>query len=160
MTVDTDKLLRTLLDAEFEFIVIGGIAALAHGAATPTNDLDVAAPLTPQNLERLLGALMPFRPCHATRPDLGVIWQTAAELARSRLLLIDTDIGRLDVLGTVEPVGGFDALETVEMELVEDRKVRVLALDQLIAVKAYLRRPKDKIVEAELRAIREIQSER
>jgi hypothetical protein len=88
--------------------------------------------------------------------DLGVVWQTADELAQFRLLLFETELGRLDVLGTVEPLGSFDQLEAVEMELVQDRWVRVLALDQLIEVKAHLRRPKDKVVEAELRAIREL----
>lgn len=154
MTTETEKLLNILLDSSVQFVVIGGIAALAHGASTPTQDLDIAAPLTPENLQRLLEALSPYHPKHATRPDLGVIWQTADELSRFRLLLIDTDIGRLDVLGTVAPLGGFEALKTVELELVEGRAVRVLELDQLIEVKAHLNRPKDKIVEAELRAIR------
>src|SRR5262245_49410963 len=50
---DTEQLLQALLDAEFEFVVIGGTAALAHGVTTPTQDLDVAAPLTEDNLRRL-----------------------------------------------------------------------------------------------------------
>jgi hypothetical protein len=71
--------------------------------------------------------------------------------------LLETNIGRLDVLASVEPLGGFDELETVEMELMPGRQVPVLSLDQLIEVKAHLHRPKDKVVEAELRAIRERQ---
>jgi predicted nucleotidyltransferase len=151
---DSEQLLRALLDAGLEFVVIGGAAALAHGALTPTRDLDVAAPLTEDNLRRLMQALAPFHPHYATRPDLGVVWHTPAELTKFRLLLLDTDIGRLDVLGNVEPIGGFESLESVELQLVPGRPVRVLSLDQLIAVKAHLRRPKDKIVEAELRSIR------
>jgi hypothetical protein len=151
---DSKRLLRALLDASLEFIVIGGAAALAHGALTPTKDLDVAAPLTEDNLRRLMQALAPFHPRHATRPDLGVVWQTPAELTKFRLLLLDTDIGRLDVLGNVEPIGSFEALETVELPLLPERSVPVLSLDQLIDVKAHLQRPKDKIVEAELRSIR------
>jgi hypothetical protein len=154
MDVESRRLLAALLDAGFEFIVIGGAAALAHGVLTPTRDLDVAAPLTEDNLARLLTALMPFRPRHATRPDLGVVWQSAAELTKFRLLLLDTDIGRLDVLGTVEPLGGFRDIQAVEMQLLPARPVRVISLDQLIEIKAHLRRPKDKIVEAELRSIR------
>ncbi|KIG16259.1 hypothetical protein DB30_04719 [Enhygromyxa salina] len=134
--------------------MIGGAAALAHGALTPTRDLDVVAPLTEANLTRLLDAIMPLRPHHATRPDLGVVWQSAAELTKFRLLLLDTDIGRLDVLGTVEPLGGFEDIDAIEMELLPGQPVQVLSLDQLIEVKAHLQRPKDKIVEAELRSIR------
>ena len=155
MTTDTERLLTVLLDAKVEFVVIGGIAALAHGAITPTFDLDIAAPLTEPNIERILHAVLPFSPHHATRPDLGVIWQSPAELTRFRLLLLQTDIGRLDVLGQVEPLGHFSDLETVALELVPGRQVRVLSLEQLIEVKAHLRRPKDKIVERELRTIRD-----
>ncbi len=154
MEADTPRLLQALLDAGVEFVVIGGTAALAHGAMTPTKDLDVAAPLTEDTLGRLLNALAPFHPRHATRPDLGVVWQSPAELTKFRLLLLDTDLGRLDVLGSVEPLGGFDSLETVELPLAIQRPVRVLSLDQLIAVKTHLQRPKDKIVAAELLSIR------
>jgi hypothetical protein len=102
-----------------------------------------------------MAAMGPFRPHHATRPELGQVWQTPAELTKFRLLLLQTDVGRLDVLGRVEPIGDYAALRATEMALVEGRLVRVLELDQLIAVKAHLRRPKDKVVEAELRAIAE-----
>lgn len=154
MDADTQRLLQALIDANVEFVVIGGTAALAHGALTPTKDLDVAAPLTEDNLGRLLQALAPFRPRHATRPDLGVVWQSPAELTKFRLLLLDTDLGRLDVLGSVEPLGGFDSLEAVELPLGIQQPVRVLSLDQLITVKTHLQRPKDKIVAAELLSIR------
>ena len=45
MATDNEALLRTLVSAGVEFIVIGGAAAVAHGAATPTQDLDIAAPM-------------------------------------------------------------------------------------------------------------------
>ena len=155
MTTDTPQLLARLLDAQVEFVVIGGTAALVHGATTPTVDLDIAAPMTESNLGRLMKALDDLNPKHATRRDLGVIWQSAQELSRFRMLLIDTDIGRLDVLGQVQPIGGFDKLETIDAELLPGRFVRVLALDQLIEIKASLNRPKDRLVELELRALRE-----
>lgn len=150
-----EQLLELLHASGFECIVVGGTAAVAHGAVTPTDDIDVAAPMSEQNLARLMNALAPFSPKHATRPDLGVIPQTPADLSRFRLLLIDTDIGRLDVLSNVQPVGSYEDLESVPMELLEGRMFRVVSLDQLIAIKGHLNRPKDKIVEAELRAIRE-----
>ena len=156
MSTDSEALLRILVDAGVEFIVIGGAAAIAHGAATPTLDLDIAAPMTEANLERLMGALEPVHPRHATRPDLGTVWQTPTELTRFRLLLLQTDIGRLDVLPRVEPLGDYDKLEAVELELLEGTPVRVLTLEQLIAVKTHLSRRKDKVVEAELRAIADL----
>lgn len=155
MATDSERLLARLLDAGVEFVVIGGVAALSYGALTPTQDLDVAAPMTEANLERLLAAVRPLHPYHAMRRDLGEVSQSAQQLTKFRLLLLQTDAGRLDVLGTVDPIGPYEDLRWIEVELVEGRAVRVLDLDQLIEIKAYLRRPKDKVVELELRAIRD-----
>lgn len=150
----TEKLLVLLQDAGVRFVVIGGVAAISHGAATLTRDLDIAAPITPDNIERLMAALRPYHPTHATRPDLGEIQESIERLCEFRLLLIDTDLGRLDVLGEVQPLGPASSLNTVEMELVEGKRFHVLSLDQLIEVKSFVGRPKDRIVEMELRAIR------
>lgn len=157
-TQQTEKLLVLLQDAGVRFVVIGGVAAISHGAATLTRDLDVAAPLTPENVERLMTALRPYHPTHVTRPDLGEIQESIERLCEFRLLLIDTDLGRLDVLREVQPLGPAESLITVEMELVEGKRFQVLSLDQLIEVKSFVGRPKDRIVEMELRAIRERRS--
>ncbi len=58
----TDQLLCLLLDAGVEFIVVGGVAAISHGAATMTRDLDVVARMSESNLSRLMEALAP-QPC-------------------------------------------------------------------------------------------------
>ena len=77
-------------------------------------------------------------------------------MATDRLSMLTTDLGRVDIIREVRPVGEYADLETVEMELVEHRLFKVLALDQLIEVKGALSRPKDRTVEAELRAIRDV----
>jgi hypothetical protein len=59
-------------------------------------------------------------------------------------------------LKAVQPIGEYQDLVTIEMELIENRSFKVLCLDQLIEAKASLPRPKDRTVEAELRAIREL----
>lgn len=149
----TDVLLQNLLDTGLEFVVIGGVAAIAHGATTPTQDLDIACRMTPENMTLVMAALKGQHPVHATRPDLGEISNPPEELAKFRMLLIQTDLGRLDVLGTVDPLGGMESLTAVAMDLLPKRTFRVLDLEQLIVVKAHVARPKDKIVEAELRAL-------
>jgi predicted nucleotidyltransferase len=151
----TDQLLALLQDAGVSFLIIGGVAAIMHGAATSTMDLDVAAPLTLENVERLMTALRPYHPKHVTRPDLGEITDSFARLCEYRMLLIDTDLGRLDVLREVQPLGPAETLHSVEMESDDGRRYRVLDLDQLIEVKAFVGRPKDRIMERELRALRQ-----
>jgi methylmalonyl-CoA mutase cobalamin-binding subunit len=39
------RLLELLHESGFEHIIVGGTAAIAHGAVTPTQDIDVAAPM-------------------------------------------------------------------------------------------------------------------
>jgi hypothetical protein len=45
-------LLERLTDAHVEFCIIGGVAAVLHGATRMTVDLDIAAPFTEENLTR------------------------------------------------------------------------------------------------------------
>ena len=155
----SDQLLALLHREGFEFVVIGGVAAIAHGASRSTRDLDVVAPFTPENLQHLLDALGPHGVKHFTRQDLGCVAQSARELSAFRVLLLESDLGRLDVLREVPPIGPHERVESVEMELVEGLRSRVISLDQLIEVKAWLTRPQDKDVERELRAIRELRAQ-
>jgi hypothetical protein len=120
------RLLQVLTDGDVVFAVIGGVAALLHGASQMTVDLDVAAPFDETNLGRLRAALAPFSPMHATRPDLSVLDESMERLLQFRLLLIETKLGRL-----------------------------VLARDDLIRVKRTVARPKDILVALELEAARE-----
>jgi hypothetical protein len=152
---DTSRLLELLHEARLPIVVVGGVAAVAHGSTMTTRDLDVAMEFSAENLRTLLATLAPYRPRHATRPDLGVIASTEHAFTDFRLLLLDTDLGRLDVLAEVEPLGSPSDLRTVEMELVDGRTFRVLSLDDLIVVTAHVGRGTDRIVEQALRAIRE-----
>jgi hypothetical protein len=45
---------------EVAFIVVGGAAAIAHGSARLTQDLDIVYDRCPANLERLVAAAVPI----------------------------------------------------------------------------------------------------
>jgi len=55
---DLSALLAQLCDAGVEFIVVGGAAAVIHGAPITTNDLDIVHQRTPENVARLLGLVL------------------------------------------------------------------------------------------------------
>lgn len=150
----TERLLEVLADSGLEFVVIGGVAAIAHGATTATQDLDIAMDLDARRVQRLLEALAPFRPVHFTRPDLPLKAANAEALSKFRLLLVDTELGRLDILSEVEPFGGVAEVPAVRLNLLPGREFSVIGLDALIEVKAHVGRGKDKILEEELRAVR------
>jgi hypothetical protein len=56
--VDSEAFLAELSAAGVEFIVVGGAAALLHGAPITTQDLDIVHRRTPENVERLLHVLL------------------------------------------------------------------------------------------------------
>jgi hypothetical protein len=56
--VDLAALLAKLSDAQVEFIIVGGAAAVIQGAPITTNDLDIVHRRTPENVARLLEVLL------------------------------------------------------------------------------------------------------
>ena len=151
---DTPRLLALLDDAGVAFVLIGGVAAIAHGAATFTRDLDILIRFDAPTLTRLLAVLAPLAPRFALDPAHRPIPSSVAELETYKNLYVSTALGRLDLLGST-PAGAFDALaaRAITMDL-DGHRLRVASLDDLIDIKAALGRPKDRIVEQELRAIR------
>ena len=59
---DLARLIRRLVDGHVDFILIGGLAANAHGSARVTTDVDVSYSRAPANLARLVKALKPVKP--------------------------------------------------------------------------------------------------
>jgi hypothetical protein len=152
-------LLAALQAGGVEFVVIGGVAAVLHGSTRMTIDLDVCAPFDPENIQRLCKALAPHHPVHATRQDLSLLDEPPERLREFRLFLIQTALGRLDVLRDVTPIGDFHAIEQVEMT-VSGMRIPVIARGQLITVKRAVGRSKDREVALQLELAQEAERER
>ena len=56
------ELLGVLGGAGVEFVLIGGVAAVVHGSARSTQDVDIVYRRDRDNYRRLAGALAPFKP--------------------------------------------------------------------------------------------------
>ena len=67
MAVDLAQVIPLLVRANVDFILIGGMAAILHGSARVTFDVDVVFARTHDNIERLTAAITPHRPTFATR---------------------------------------------------------------------------------------------
>jgi hypothetical protein len=138
------------------YVVIGGVAAILHGAAHVTTDVDVVPQDARDNLEHLSDAL---REIHARirvsgEPD-GVPFDYAAEsLARVRIWNLQSDLGDLDL--TFEPSGtrGYDDLkrDAIVMHL-RSGDVPVASLADVIRSKEAADRPRDRAVLPGLRAL-------
>ncbi|PYO55521.1 MAG: hypothetical protein DMD83_19215, partial [Candidatus Rokuibacteriota bacterium] len=72
---DFRGLLRALSDAGVECILVGGVAATAHGSSRLTLDLDLVYRRSPENIERLVAALAPLHPyLRGAPPGLPFRW--------------------------------------------------------------------------------------
>ena len=142
---ELDALIDDLLDAQVEFIVIGGMAAMLHGAPIVTGDIDIVHRRTPENVERLLRVLLAVK-AHARADRRNLPPTTSALMGRGHILL-DTSVGPTDVPCEIGVDQDFDWL-LPRSELVPrgDRAVRVVDLRTLIELKVAAGRLKDRLV--------------
>jgi hypothetical protein len=154
------RALQGLLDAQVEFVVIGGVSANWHGSARVTVDLDIFYSRVPANLKRLVAALAPFHPRPRGFPaGLPFIWDEAT-LRNSSVLTLDTDLGEIDLLAEVAGLGGWDEVNARAISVSAfDRSIRTLDLFSLIASKRAAGRPKDLDALPELESILESESQ-
>lgn len=147
-------LLQRLADARFEFVVVGGYASVLHGSAYVTDDLDICAVLTPQNVEILRTALADLKPCHRmTHQKLSFLEHPPVGHVVNNLYL-ETEGGVLDILSNVLGVGDYQRLRQSAIEVpLFGRKCLVISLADLIAAKEAMGREKDLLTAKELRAI-------
>lgn len=140
---DFSRALRALVEGRVEFVVVGGIAAVLDGAPVNTFDLDVVHSRAAANIARLLLVLEQLNAVYRIQPGRQ---PTASHLESAGHQNLITSYGPLDVLGTIGRGLGYPELlpHTVEMEIGEGFRVRVLDLETLIAIKEELGGEKDK----------------
>lgn len=146
--LDPERLLRALVDHEVDFCVVGAMAAWLQGSPTVTLDLDVMPRRELENAERLAAALNELG-AHAPGQD-------ARELEGADFLgwdaqRFETEAGPLDVVPLAAAIGGLEDVATVELS-VGDLTVRAITIDEVIASKEELGRPKDLAALPALRA--------
>jgi len=148
-------LLKRLNEHAVEYVIIGGIAAVVHGSARVTLDLDICAPLAEPNLSRILSALRGINPRFRMRPDKMRVPDDPERLRGLKNFYVDTDLGILDMLCEVEGVGNFDEVKQHALPIdVGGLICQVLNLDALISAKRAANRPKDRPTIAELEIIK------
>jgi predicted nucleotidyltransferase len=139
-------LLRALVDHGVDFIIVGGVSAVLHGAPVTTFDLDVVHSRTPDNLTRLLKALQDLDADYRGRGDQ-TLPPTVARLGSPGHQLLMTRFGPLDLLGTIGAGHDYEDLLAHTLELqVSGIPVRILDLETLIRTKVELDRDKDRAV--------------
>lgn len=156
---DFGGLLRALVAAEVNFIIVGGIAAMLHGAARLTYDLDVVYERSSDNLKRIVQALGPLKPyLRGAPPGLPFLFDEQT-LRKGLNFTFATMLGDINLLGLI-PGGVYeDLLPYAERQEVYGMDCYCLGLRRLIQVKRAAGRPKDFEAIAELEALLEERGE-
>jgi predicted nucleotidyltransferase len=152
--LDAEALLRRLTARGVDFVVIGGIAAVLHGSARNTFDLDICFATDDANLAALgevlveLGARL-----KGVEEELPFV-PDAATLRRVEVLSLDTPIGELDVLARPSGAPRYETLrKQAERYDIDGVLVLVASIADLLAMKRAAGRPKDLADIDELEAI-------
>ena len=153
-------LLRRLAAARVDFVVIGGVAVVAQGYARATRDLDITYATDAENLERLGGVLLALHArLRGVADDVPFI-PDARTLRRVQLLTLATDDGALDLL--VDPAGAApyaDLRSRADRVELDGVAIRVVALDDLLAMKRAAGRPRDLVDVEALETARRLREE-
>lgn len=157
--IDFERTLSGLLNAEVDFVIIGGFALYVRGSSQLTRDLDICYDRTRENIQRLVKAIEPYHPRLRGAPsDLPFLFDPET-IRRGLNFTLTTDLGDLDLLGEVQGIGKYrDALARSAAIELFGRKFNVLSLEGLIASKRAAGRPRDLVVIPELEALLELES--
>jgi hypothetical protein len=139
-------LLARLAASGTDFLLVGGLAAVAQGAPLATVDVDVVHRRDPENVSRLVSFLESVDARYRGRPPGQVLRPTREALLGAGHQLLITDLGPLDVLGAIE--GGRDypsLLPEAVTVTVEGQPVRVLRLETLADLKRDSTGAKDRL---------------
>ena len=153
MTLD---FLKRLTDHGVQYVVVGGLAATLHGSSIITEDVDVCAPMTEENIRRIHAALLDLHPKFRMRPDRTALPEDPTRLFEFKNLNLETDWGQMNILEKISGVGDYEhASVGAAIVDIDGRSCRFLGLDELIRAKKAAARPKDLLVLRELEAIRQ-----
>ena len=158
-TPDFAAILKRLIDAEADFVIVGGYAVMVHGCDNSTTDIDFAISRDRLNTQRIADALAPIHPRPEEWPDgLPYIWD-AETVRRATILTLLTDEGSLDLLAEAPGMEGFRELKVDSSTIsIYGFEVPVASIDDLIKMKRAANRPKDQVHVMQLLALKKLLS--
>jgi len=156
MAVDLEQIIPPLVKAKIDFILIGGMAAILHGSARVTFDVDLVYSRTHENIARIAAALAPYRPyARDAPPNLPFTWDV--QTIRNGLnFTLTTRVGDIDLFGEVASGETYKDLLVHSFDIdVFGVRFKCVDLPTLIRIKEAAGRRKDREAIAELRVLLE-----
>ena len=155
MTPQYRAFLEALVTFDVDFVIIGAVALVLHGASRVTRDLDICYGRDLANIAKLAAALKPFALTlrGADRPLSFTL--DAATIESGLNFTLTSSSGDIDLLGEVTGIRPFRVVARLsEWMDVCGLRVRVLSLDGLERAKRAAGRLKDVVDLAEILEIR------
>jgi len=160
MTQEThfDQLLAILVQNKVSFVLIGGLAGIAHGSGRATVDVDVVYQRTPENILRLVTALESIDPYPRGIPSgLPFFWDQRT-IEDGLNFTLTTRAGDIDLLGETPGDGTYESILADSVKItVFELECDCVSLPRLIQLKKAAGRPKDFEAIAELEYLLEMQ---
>lgn len=156
-----EAVIRLLGRHDVRWILVGGLAAITHGAPLVTQDVDVCYARDDENLAHLAAALVEVQ-AELRGADPGLPFRVDARTLRAGdAFTFTTDVGWLDLLGTPSGTSGYEDLaRTADVFDLFGQRVLVASVEDLIRMKRAAGRPKDLLALEELGALRDELSRR
>jgi predicted nucleotidyltransferase len=159
--LDIQEILRELVEARVEFLLIGGVAVGYHGYVRATKDVDVVPAPDRKNLERLAGVLRHLNAQVEGSEDFDKgelpdpLDPAALELGGNWVL--STRLGRLDVM---QWIGDAELWRDLAPAAIEERidglPIKIVGYEDLVKLKELAGRPRDLM---DLESLREVRGE-
>jgi hypothetical protein len=144
MAQNDQALLVRLRDSGLDFVVIGGVCVVYHGAPIATFDLNICCPFGEANVVKIEAAVKDLHPFHRLAANKLPLEETRSRFSGLKNIYLQTDLGKLDCLSEVAGIGNFERVK--ELSTIAQFSYggfRFLNLDALIAAKKALARPRD-----------------
>lgn len=143
--LDLDRIVEVLNRHGTDYVVIGGIAVLAHGNQRATFDVDLVASHAQENLRRLAAALGELNAEVAVDAHhLDVDPTDPSDLANGANWTLHTDAGKVDFMSEVPGGRPYEEIRLRSIDIAGDGpSFRVVGLDDLIRMKREAGRAKD-----------------
>jgi len=161
MAQDDQALLARLRDSGLDFVVIGGVCVVFHGAPLATFDLDICCPFGEENVRKIESALEDLHPYHRLTANKLPLELTRSAFGDLKNFDLQTDLGMLDCLSEVAGVGSFEAVFSRSvLANFSYGQFRFLDLEALIASKRAAGRERDLLALGSLLCIKERKDQR
>jgi predicted nucleotidyltransferase len=139
------SILRGLTESKIAFVVVGGVAAAAHGATRLTNDIDVCYDATDPDNVNGLGKLLHRWKAYPRGVESGLPFIMDGKTLRGApMMTLTSTEGDVDVMDRISGVGDYKSVRAhSEAISAFGVRFRIIDLPTLIKAKRAAGRPRD-----------------